>query len=420
MKNAMPISSLATSKGLVGGPFGSSLVGNDYELAGVPVIRGTNLGFGKYLGGSFVYVSEEKVARDLARNTAVPGDIVFTQRGTLGQVALVDDSGSSEYVVSQSQMRLRVDPEIASAGFVYYACTSMRFLKQISDNAISTGVPHINLGILGRLTIPLPSLETQNGIAEVLGALDDKIAANSKLLETLDDYFMSRAREFATAPHASSVKLNDLVREMIAGDWGQDHQSELFSESVSCVRGADIPNLQAGGLGKMPIRYIKSASLKRRQVKPEDLVLEMSGGSPTQSTGRVFIATSSMLSRLQTPMISSNFCRVIRLEGENLSFYIYSILRSSWLSGEFFQYENGTTGIKNLGFADYCLGKEVALPSPDEFQAFNEMADRVFTMSQTLGEESSRLRATRDALLPQLMSGKLRVKDAEKSLAGVL
>jgi type I restriction enzyme S subunit len=79
---------------LVGGPFGSDLGTADYVPSGVPVIRGQNLSNGKFVGGEFVFVSEEKADR-LHANLARPGDLVFTQRGNAvlhgGQVAIVPD-----------------------------------------------------------------------------------------------------------------------------------------------------------------------------------------------------------------------------------------------------------------------------------------------------------------------------------------
>src|SRR5437762_10436189 len=119
-----PISRFAIAKGLTGGPFGSSLGGRDYTEGGVPVIRGANLGHGRMIGGDFVFVSDEKVATALKGNLAEPGDLIFTQRGTLGQVAIVPRGGYERYVISQSQMRLRVDGSIASVEYLYYACST--------------------------------------------------------------------------------------------------------------------------------------------------------------------------------------------------------------------------------------------------------------------------------------------------------
>jgi type I restriction enzyme, S subunit len=76
---AMDIAALVPNA-TVGGPFGSNLVSADYTTSGIPVIRGENMGHGRWVGGDFVYVSEDKAAR-LAPNTARPGDVVFTQRG---------------------------------------------------------------------------------------------------------------------------------------------------------------------------------------------------------------------------------------------------------------------------------------------------------------------------------------------------
>ena len=101
---------LSGSQNVIGGPFGSKLTQKDYKEEGVPVIRGSNMvSAGRWLGGDFAFVSEEKVETDLRSNLAQPGDIVVTQRGTLGQVAIVPErSGFDRYVISQSQMAVRV------------------------------------------------------------------------------------------------------------------------------------------------------------------------------------------------------------------------------------------------------------------------------------------------------------------------
>ncbi len=186
MFESVSLREVAADHGLVGGPFGSSLTGKDYTESGVPVIRGGNMGPGNSVSGEFAFVSVGKYENELSRNSAVPGDLVFTQRGTLGQVAIVPETPYPVYVVSQSQMRLRVDKSRYDRRFVLYACATSHFEQQIRDNAIATGVPHINLGILTRLTIPSPPLLEQRAIAEVLGALDDKIAANRRVVATCE------------------------------------------------------------------------------------------------------------------------------------------------------------------------------------------------------------------------------------------
>ena len=139
---------------IVGGPFGSNLVGRDYVGSGVPVIRGGYMGE-RYLSGDFAFVTEEK-ATELAANIAKPGDLVFTQRGTLGQVSLIPNGQFEKYVVSQSQMKLTPDDSLADPTFLYYVFRSPAQLNYIAQNAIQTGVPHTNLGILKSTPIDLP------------------------------------------------------------------------------------------------------------------------------------------------------------------------------------------------------------------------------------------------------------------------
>ena len=175
----------STRNALVGGPFGSNLVSKDYVDDGVPVIRGQNMG-GRWVAGDFAYVSPEK-AQALAANAARPGDIVFTQRGTLGQVALVPKDSFKAYVVSQSQMKLTVDPNKADSLFLYYLFSSPVQQEYIRQNAIQVGVPHTNLGILRDAPVCIPKdVDAQRAIARYLGSLDDKIELNRRMNETLE------------------------------------------------------------------------------------------------------------------------------------------------------------------------------------------------------------------------------------------
>src|SRR5258707_11741685 len=127
---------------LVGGPFGSNLLASDYLPTGVPVIRGENLSSGRWVGGDFVFVSPVK-AEQLAANRAGPLDIIFTQRGAnhYRQVAIVPSDAGQSFVISQSQMKLTVDPEKADPVFIYYLFRAPVQQEYLQRNAIQTGVP---------------------------------------------------------------------------------------------------------------------------------------------------------------------------------------------------------------------------------------------------------------------------------------
>ena len=174
---------------LVGGPFGSDLGTADYVSSGVPVIRGQNLSDGMFVGGKFVYVSDEKAQR-LKANLARPGDLLFTQRGNAvlhgGQVAIVPDQPFERYVVSQSQMKLTPDRTRVEPKYLYFVFKSAEFKHYLRSNAVVTGVPHINLALLREFCFALPPISEQKAIAGSLAALDDKIELNRQMSATLE------------------------------------------------------------------------------------------------------------------------------------------------------------------------------------------------------------------------------------------
>jgi type I restriction enzyme S subunit len=229
---------------LVGGPFGSNLVSSDYVDAGVPVIRGQNMG-GRWVAGEFAYVTDAK-AESLKANLARPGDIIFTQRGTLGQVSVVPSARIDRYLVSQSQMKLTVNRKLADPLFLYYVFSTAEQQDYIRQNAIQTGVPHTNLGILRGTPILLPPLPEQRSIAHILGTLDDKIELNRRMNATLEamaralfqswfvDFDPVRAkaegRDPGLPPEIAALfpdSFEDSVVGEIPRGWGVKHVGEL-------------------------------------------------------------------------------------------------------------------------------------------------------------------------------------------------
>lgn len=156
----------------VGGPFGSNLTSKDYVGEGVPVIRGANLGAktNTFIDGDFVFVSPAKAA-ELEQNMAYPGDLVFTQRGTLGQVAIIPLSARyPRYVVSQSQMKLTPNTALVSPLFLHSFFCTERMQQYVASHALTTGVPHINLGILRAMPVIVPPKAMQERFERVAAA----------------------------------------------------------------------------------------------------------------------------------------------------------------------------------------------------------------------------------------------------------
>lgn len=188
----------ASDYSCVGGPFGSNLTTSDYVNDGIPVIRGTNLGGKKnlFIDKGFVFVTDTK-ARELHQNMAYPGDLVFTQRGTLGQVVLIPRSANyPRYVVSQSQMKLTLNEDLVRPAYLHTYFSTDRMQKYIASRALTTGVPHINLGILRSVPVIVPPKHLQDDfecLNDVIGRVGKRQASGAAEAELLFGSLENRA-----------------------------------------------------------------------------------------------------------------------------------------------------------------------------------------------------------------------------------
>ncbi|NOR63878.1 MAG: restriction endonuclease subunit S [Rhodobacteraceae bacterium] len=187
------LSDLASSeKGSISmGPFGSRMKADVYVEAGVPVIRGTNIGKGRRLKGDWVYVTN-KFADGISNCIVRAGDLVFPHRGSIGEVAIIP-KGSERIVLSSSMMKIRVDNSKCNPLFLYYFFKADMGRNEILRFGSQVGTPGIGqpLTSLRQFTTPLPDLAIQNEIAVLLAVLDDKIELNRKMNEVLEG--MARA-----------------------------------------------------------------------------------------------------------------------------------------------------------------------------------------------------------------------------------
>ncbi|WP_322406335.1 restriction endonuclease subunit S [Idiomarina sp. PL1-037] len=200
----------------------------------------------------------------------------------------------------------------------------------------------------------------------------------------------------------------NLLEKTIGGDWGKEKPDEKHKEEVKILRGTDLPNVYSGNDGKVPTRYVEAKKLKNRQLKPWDIVIEVSGGSKGQPTGRSLLITDRLLERLGRSEPAS-FCRMFRPINENVSLLLALHLQKIYADGKTWLYQNQSTGISNFQTKTF-LSKEIVTvpPSPVQeafFKMVNPLIERIYANESTL------LGALRDALLPKLLSGEINIAE---------
>lgn len=276
--------------------------------------------------------------------------------------------------------------------------------------------PGLSVKVLSRQEIDLPDLECQKKVSMVLSLLEKKISLNEMINRNLSEQAQAVFKEwFVDNPESAKWKqgtFSDLVISTLGGDWGKEEKEGNYTEQVYCVRGADIPEVKEGNKGKMPTRFILPKNYAAKQLVAGDIVVEISGGSPTQSTGRVASISQSLLDRYDKGMVCTNFCRAIKPK-DGYSMFIYYYWQYLYERGIFFLYENGTTGIKNLDIKGFLENEEIIIPPKDLVDKFDALCQTIFNEIFKNGISTEKLAETRDALLPRLMSGELDASELE-------
>ena len=392
---------------LVGGPFGSNLTTRDYVDDGVPVIRGSNLPTdSSFHDDGFVFVSDKK-ADDLRANTAYPGDLLFTQRGTLGQVGLIpSDARFPRYIISQSQMKLTVDSNIADPRFIYFFFRMQSTVQMILNFALTSGVPHINLGILKSIAVPLPMANVQRRIVGILSGYDALIDSNRRRIALLEDAARQLYQEwfvrlrFPGHEHTPANKgvpqgwqRKTLAELCTSVDYGYTASAQKEAVGPKFLRITDIaPELI--DWTSVPHCTIEAKRLARFQLIEGDIVVARTGATVgyakrihKRHPEAVF---ASYLVRLRPALTSSSLMVGTFVESDDYKSYVQSRV--------------GGAAQPNAN-ARVLAGAEILVPPIAILREFDEFVGPLIDQRELLQLQNGQLRAARDLLLPRLMRG---------------
>lgn len=333
------------------------------------------------------------------------------ENGKTAYVDMLDDGeigfGSTEFIV------MRAKTGISDPQFVYYTAINPVFRNVAIKSMVgSSGRQRVQQSVLEELELSVPDLDEQGRIGDFLARIDEKIALNDRINDNLRQQAQALFKKwFVDNPDAILWKegtFSNLIEKTISGDWGKDSPSGNNTEMVYCIRGADIPEVRAGNKGKMPTRYILPKNYAAKQLVDGDIVVEISGGSPTQSTGRAAAVSDALLARYDKGMVCTNFCKALKPRA-GYSMYVYYYWQYLYDRDIFFSYENGTTGIKNLDINGFIETEPIVIAPEDLVEKFDAVCQTVFSKIYANGMENEQLALVRDTILPKLMSGEIDV-----------
>lgn len=298
-------------------------------------------------------------------------------------------------------------------------------------------MPSLNQAIIERIPLRIPPLHQQRAIAQVLGTLDDKIEVNRRMSETLEEmaralfesWFVRfdpvRAKMEGRDPGLPS-DLADLFPDRLVeselGEIPEGWQVEPFSEIVDVIGGGtprtSVPEYWGGDIPWFSVGDAPPPS----EVWVIDTEKKITPRAIEESSARILPVGTTIISARGTvgrialvgvPMAMNQSCYGLRGKLGTAGYFTYYATRS--LVSTLQQRTHGS--VFDTITRDTLASVTSIVPPLHLVDAFEALVGPIFGRILTNLRESRTLAALRDTLLPKLISGELRVKDAERLVA---
>ncbi len=417
--------------GVQTGPFGSQLHQRDYVPVGTPIITVEHLGENRIIRKDFPHVSDDDSNR-LSKYTLRKGDIVFSRVGSVDRRSLVRQTEEG-WLFSGRCLRVRPNPDKIDPGYLSYFFGMETFQEHIRSVAVGATMPSLNTQILSNVAVFYPPLPVQRSIADVLGALDDKIEQNRQ----------------------TAGKLERLAQAIFRA-WFVD-----FEPVKAKAAGADsFASMPWNVFDALPTRFIDSEIGPVPEgwevVSIGDVATVKGGGTPSTKTpdywdgGEHCWATPRDMSRLRHPVLLDTERRITDAGVKHISsglLPVGTVLMSSRAPVGYLAIAGVPTAINQGFIALVCDGPlpptfilnwalsqmetiksrasgttfpeiskknfrplTVVRPTDDVIAAYQQAVEPLFDLLTVCVKENVRLAEMRDYLLPRLLSGQTRVE----------
>ena len=326
--------------------------------------------------------------------------------------------------------------------YIMYAFSAL----DVSGYLTGSTIPKLTRGNLERIALNLPPISEQRAIAHILGTLDDKIKLNRRMNETLEamaqaifkDWFVdfgpTRAKAAGDPPYLAP-ELWDLFPDSLDNEdkpvgWARDrigiHVEAMKGLSYKGAGLTDEANgiplhnlnsiLEGGGYKSDGLKFYSGDHKPRHIVRPGDLIVT----NTEQGFGHLLIGYSALIPAWtgEEGLFSHHLYKVEPRPASPLSrVWLHFALSASWFGKAIRRYSNGTT--VNMLPRDAFEIPEIIVPPSGLVRVFDKFVGPMLRSQEHAVGESATLAITRDLLLPKLMSGEIRLADAERAVEAV-
>ena len=439
------------------GPFGSQLHASDYVPDGIPSVMPQNIGDNKILDTGIAKISREDAER-LSKYRMREGDIVYSRRGDVERRALVRKTEDG-WLCGTGCLRIRFGDEVVYPRYAAHYLGHPSVREWIVRHAHGATMPNLNTTILSELPFVLPPWSAQVLIGDAIEAYDKKLDLNRRINQTLEAMaqaiFQSWFVNFdpVKAKVAAIQEGRDPLRAAmisISGRSDADLDSlpldqydaladtaALFpNEMEECEFGAiprgwargtlgDICSFTAGSAfkpehqgsteGDFPFIKVSDMNLAGNEVFIQSANNYVSKAQQSEMKAKLHPLGATVFAKIGVALISNrrrllttptiidnNLMSASPIEDRSEQYFLYSMLSTidfnTLVSGTALPYLN-VSDLKKI---------PIVRPLHDVGRAFEAKASSIFLMMQILAAQSSTLAATRDTLLPKLLSGEFK------------
>ncbi|NMG03358.1 restriction endonuclease subunit S [Azoarcus taiwanensis] len=395
------------------------------------MIRTTNVRSGRIDLSECRYVDQTTYEKWTRRARLEVGDVVLTREAPIGEVGLVQDAMG--VFLGQRLMQYRADRRVLEPRFLLYSFLSPELQHQFgSHEGSGSVVSHIRVGDCFRFMLRLPPLEVQSQIADILGALDDRITLLRETNATLEaiaqalfkswfvDFDPVRAKAEGRSPNgmdeATAALFPDGFEEselgLVPRGWSLRPLASAYDinpkrqlKKGASAPYADMASAPTSGHG-ISGHVVREAGSGSRFINGDTLLARI---TPCLENGKT--AFVDFLADDEVGWGSTEFI-VLRPKAPLPAFHAYLLCRHAPFRDFAIQSMSGTSGRQRV--QNDILGRyPIAVPSTNVAEAFASIVDALWQRVAANNRQAQTLATLRDTLLPRLISGQLRLPEAE-------
>jgi type I restriction enzyme S subunit len=370
---------------------------------GIPSIRTSNIENGRLDIAAADRVSEEVYQKWTQRSEPQPGDIILAREAPVGEVGIVPEG--TIVCLGQRTVQLRPDRSKVAPRYLLFLLLDREMQNRMESMAAGSTVPHLNLSDIREMELPeLPPLPVQRRIADILGALDDKIELNRRMNETLEEM----AQTLYYCYFDGSVERGDIGLE----------------ELVEIKPRMPVPD------DDEVLTYVGMADVEPNRMSVTDY------GEKEYTSGRRFVNHDTLMARITPSLENGKTAFVDFLDDGEMAFGSteFTVMRAGEDTSPYFVYccarderfreyaistMTGSSGRQRV--QENLLG-EYVFENFDQSRMdhFHDQVEPLFELIRSNTSENQTLAETRDYLLPKLISGEIEVGMAEEVAGSVI